>query len=488
MKRIARLWRVFTAGLLLGSSAASAQSALTLSLAPHHSGFRDVSQGSAVASYTTPAYVSLDQPHSATLFYASGQARPTVFIQVDATDNAGSPPVRMSLKVRRGEAWGTWETFTNGLTELFFQAGSGPNRLAGQIDAAHLLPRAYGYIAEVTVWRQDNSTETRQISLRAPVVNERDNPFGFGWSMPGLMRLYDQGDGVYITQGDGTGLWFHKNAAGGYDAPEGDFSQVTWNGAGWMRRYPDGTEAEFGWSGYLDFVRDRFGNRTWYGYDTSVTPHRLSFIEDPIGKRINFGYSGGGLAWIQDPGGRTVNTSTGGPGGRYLYRFWDPDGVLGLDLGFHTILEELQTVWPRGADQNVAGTGWEYAYDTETRRHLVSVAAPQVNTTDVGLTRPTTTLRSLEQAVLPAPGTGTSASPAARVIPATARVEIMDPKGNTTKMTADRFGLPTWIEEPLGRITTIERNANGQVTRSVAPLGPRGAQHLGRDEADADGG
>lgn len=129
MKRMARLWRVFTAGLLLGTSAASAQSSLTLGPTPHHGGFRDVSQGSAVVSYTMPAYVSLDQPRSTTLMYIQAQARPTVFVQVDATDTSGSTPTHMSLKVKRGEAWGTWETFTNGSTELFFHAGSGTTRL-----------------------------------------------------------------------------------------------------------------------------------------------------------------------------------------------------------------------------------------------------------------------------------------------------------------------------------------------------------------------
>lgn len=315
------------------------------------------------------------------------------------------------------------------------------------------------------VWRQNGSTETQQISLRVPVVNERESPFGTGWSMPGLMRLYDQGDGVYITQGDGTGLWFEKNASGAYVSPAGDFSRLMGNGSGWTRHYPDSTRAEFGNSGYLDRMRDRFGNTTSFGYDISVSPHRLASIADPAGKQITFGYSGGAVSWIRDPNWRTAYTSRSG---NIVWQFFDPDGPPGLDLDFETTGPTLLGYWERGAGRG-AETGWRFGYDAHGA--LASITAPQVNTTDAGLTRPTTTLRSLQAAVLPAPGTGTAISRAAWLLSADVRVEATDPKGNTTRMKVDRFGLPTRIEEPLGRTTTFSRDTLGRVTQSVAPSG-----------------
>lgn len=455
------------------SAAASTRSAPTVSLAPHHSGYRDVTQGAANVSYTTPAYVGMDQPRSVTLMYSSGQMDPKAFFQVDASVAATEQPSHYKLRIRRGESWGTWIPFDATGTDILVvqAAATGATRLAGQF-TYHEPTRAYGFYVLVTaVWPDGEEIDSAPVFLRIPIINERSSSIGRGWSMPGLQRLHDQGDGIFATQGDGTGVWFALRECTDhcyYNSPDGDFSQLRWDsGSGtWLRTYPDGSFARFGrvgGEGLMLEQSDRFGNVTAYKYDSAG---RLEAITDPVGKVTTLGYTAEGLlGWIQDPMGRRVSTTTSSV---YLWRLFDPDGSLALDLHF-VGAGVLQTSWNKGADRNVAGTGWDYGYDAFGQ--LASVTAPQVSTTDAGVMRPVTYVKSLEAAVLPAPGTGTSTTPAARVLPQNVRVETTDPRGNTTKVAVNRLGNPIRVEAPLGRVATASYNAHGQVTRQVSHAG-----------------
>jgi RHS repeat-associated protein len=196
----------------------------------------------------------------------------------------------------------------------------------------------------------------------------------------------------------------------------------------------------------------------------------LTRVIDPLGKETQLFYSGyGSLAAVQDPAGRRVNT-----GWHYaaLFRFIEPDGTIAFDGHFYNHQGRwfLETWWAAGGDRGVgAHTGFTVAYDPWWK--LASVTAPQVNTTDAGTTRPVTSLRSLEAAVLPAAGTGTAGSPAPRLQPHEVRVEVTDPRGNVSRMALDPFGAPTRVEEPLGRVTSIFRDRHGRVMRTDAHSG-----------------
>jgi RHS repeat-associated protein len=348
----------------------------SLSLAPHHEGMRIPSAFDAAVSYTTPAYVSRDVPRSVTLHYSSGQAAPRGFVQVDATDNSTTAPDRMSIRLL--DPSGARVTFTNGTQEIFYRAGAGATRLAAQFDASQLGTGAYGYTVVVRSWWGGCYDEAKA-PVRVLIVNERTSPFGLGWSMPGLQRLRDQGDGVFIAAGDGSAVWFTKNATGGYDAPAGDFTEVRWDADStvWIRSYPDGTEVRFGADGRMLDVADRLGNSTVYGYDTS---DRLTSITDPVGKQTTLDYTGSGaLAWVQDPGERRVVTTASG---NILYQFQDPDGVVALDLEFSG--ERLLGYWERGVSRSEGESArWHFDYDAHGA--LAQVVAPQVSTTDAGL-------------------------------------------------------------------------------------------------------
>src|SRR5207245_3568103 len=108
---------------------------------PHNGDYRDVTKCvvgcfDAVASYSMQPYFSQDVPRSVQLVYRSSQAHPMGFVQVDATDTNSVTPVLMSILLKRSD--GTFVTFTNGSTELYYRWAAGANRLAAQFDASNL--------------------------------------------------------------------------------------------------------------------------------------------------------------------------------------------------------------------------------------------------------------------------------------------------------------------------------------------------------------
>ncbi|HYW09751.1 MAG TPA: phycobilisome rod-core linker polypeptide, partial [Longimicrobium sp.] len=440
-------------------------------IASHHAAVRDATPGGASVSYTTPAYVSLDQPRALTFVYSSGLADARSSVQFDVVDNSGDPPNRISLQVKN-EAGG-FMTFTDGSLEVFFHAGAGASRIAAEFREPQHPNRSVGYTAVVRKHWADGRTQESLVPTRAANLTASTSEFGHGWELAGFQRLYDQGDGINITE-SGTGRFFwhdgaDPNGTQRYRSPSGDFTAVTRTPAGaYERRYPDGTLVRFAADGRMTEEADRFGNRTQYQYDGAG---RLGVVVDPVGKTTTLAYNGAGaVAWVEDPAGRRSVTTTSG---RTLWQWWDPDQSLALDLHFVDgggrgfVLEHY---WMPGGSRNAGvHTATSFGYDAHGR--VASVTAPQVATTDAGTVRPVVLARSLQAAVLAAPGTGTDANRAPRVVPADVRVGATDPRGNSTWIAVDPFGGPTRIEEPLGRVTTITRDRHGRAVRTLEPSG-----------------
>lgn len=429
-----------------------------VSLAPHSGDIRGPSLFAAVSAYTTPAYVSLDVPRSVTLLYSSEQASPTGFVQVDADANSATAPEKMSIFVRN--ASGRRVRFANGRTETFYIAGPDITRLAAQWDASDLPTGAYDYTVVVRNWWGTEYRESTQ-PVRVLIVNEQDSPFGAGWSAAGLQRLHAQSDSsVVLTAGDGSALYFAKTDTG-YAAPAGDFTRLTRDGTEYTRKFPDGARAVFTSDGRLQYVEDRFGNRTTYGYDGAG---RLASVTDPVGESITLVYDAvDRLASIRDPTGRTASVAVDRTG--RLTRITDPDGIPALRAHYDGA-GRMMTQWDR------SGSGWGFTYDAAGRLAVSTAPAVLVEGTPV---RPLTRFRSWAATLLPRPGSGGFLNPARRVTPESARAEITDPKGNTTRMALDRFALPTRIEEEnaLGtvRVSTFTRDEHGRLTRVTTPEG-----------------
>lgn len=424
-----------------------------INLAPHHTGYVNTNAGAATLSYSTPAYVSRDVPRSVSLMYNSTQVRGTGFVQVDVTEPIEAP-VKTSIQVYRAD--GVAET-----PEIFYQGATGTSRLAA---TWRENTSAYVYRIVVRSYWGDGAITQGETNARVLVVNEEGSHFGAGWSMPGVQRVFPGSDGDMIVNGDGTAVFFDRACTGcAYVAPDGEFSTLAKRADGtWARVSASGDSVIFNGSGLITRYADRSG-RTLQQFTWSTAADGwpiLTEIIDPIGAKYTLGYLPSGyLRTITDPGGRV---STLGYAIADVAWITSPDGKYALQAGYDA--------WHRVTwFKDPAGGQFDVGYDHVWA--LASVTAPAVSTTDAGTMRPVTTSKSLWAAVLPGPGLGTSSAPGARVVPSAVRVSTTDPRGVVVKAAVDRYGAPVRIEEPYGRVTTIDRNQHGQVTRTVGPNG-----------------
>lgn len=400
--------------------------------------------------YTTPAYISAGVPRSLKLLYSSGVAAPTGFVQVDATDDSASPPDKMSISIR--DASNTPVRFTNGRTENFYRHGNGANRLAAHWDGAHLSTGSYVYTVTVRSWWGTEFREsTRQ--MRVLIVNERNSAFGSGWTLVGHQRIYRQDEGIVVTEGDGSAIYFARKCTGStctYHAPRGEFTTLV-AGAAVQRRAEDGSVAVFDAAGRLSHTTDRLGKRNRYEYDGSG---RITAIVDPVGKRTRLHYGARGrLAKIEDPGGRVSLFRSNSAGD--VVEIVDPTGTSFLHARYDES-HRLTTRWDR------AGSAWDHVYDDAGKVRAVTM--PTV-TADGAAVRPVNRVRSWESALLPSAGSGAFANPSETKSQESARAEVTDPLGNTTRFALDPFGAPTRVERPLGDVQTVERDEHGRPLR-----------------------
>ena len=438
------------------------RAAPVISLAPHNEGFRDLTQGSVNLTYSTPEYVSLDQGRGVTLLYASGQASPRGFVQVDATVNTQEAPARLSIQVIN--PWGSAAG-----PETFYEGGTGEHRLAAQWDASGYATGALVHTVRVRAWWSDGTFHESTSPVRVIIVDERRSRFGAGWTLPGIQRLYVQSDGVLLTEGDGTAVFF-ASGVNGLGTPAGDFTRLAYSTATgtYTRTYPDGATAVFSGSGYLQWTEDRFGNRTtilWTPNAEGIpVPYRIT---DPAGHATELGYHTaagshyGKLNSIRDPGGRLTYLGYW-DGWDNLTHIQDPTGAGGLQVVYDGAGHRALRWTPRGSGE------WAAEYDAHGT--LGVLRAPQVNT-DAGAVRPATQSVSLPAAVLAAAGKGAYATPASRRVPAQVRTSFTGPDGLTTRVAVDRFGAPTSIEEPNGDVFGTERDAHGRPLREQGPRG-----------------
>ncbi len=266
-----------------------------------------------VFTYSMPSYVSRDVERGVTLVYRSGRAHPIGRVALTVSDASRTLPTSYSLKVRKGD--GSFVTFLNGRTELSFQPKA-PTALVGEFDVSAMDTRRIKYTAVVTSYWGDGappliSTDTASVL----VVNEGNSPYGAGIGIAGLQRFQfnpEPEGGLIVTEGAGGASWFSGNCAVTaigctYVSPAGDFSTMSVESSGYVRKYPDGTRVTFTMYGYHWQTIDRFGGATSYSYPSwspSGNCALVGSITDPAGIRTTFGYSDGSNYW-------RAGTSTG---------------------------------------------------------------------------------------------------------------------------------------------------------------------------------
>src|SRR5262249_5732229 len=141
------------------------------------------------------------------------------------------------------------------------------------------------------------------------VASNDNSPFGAGWSLSGLDRLYDGGDnGVMIMHGDGSHPSYYpwNLDAGAYQSTGDDFGTLGHNGTTWTYTNKYGTKWNFNSSGYLTTVVEPHGLAITYTYNGS---NLLTSITRPDGTVTTINYSGSLVSSIVLPGSRTMTLS-----------------------------------------------------------------------------------------------------------------------------------------------------------------------------------
>ncbi|HEX5438979.1 MAG TPA: RHS repeat-associated core domain-containing protein [Gemmatimonadaceae bacterium] len=425
-----------------------------------------VSCFNATASYTTPAYTSLDIARAVTLSYSSATAAPRPVVQVGVTDPSATPADQYIVQLKEPD--GNFLSFANGANAMVFATGDTAEQLAVQLDpTAPPATKAYPVTLIVTSrWTVDTVTEEALVPLRLLVDNEQASPYGAGWSIAGLQHLTFTGDSILLTDGTGSAYYFQPPSCPSgcsYRSPAGDFTTLTKLaqadsiGTLYERRTPDGTTIGFLSDGRMQTVTDRFGNRTFYGYETGST--KLARITDPVGQVTTFGYDAAGmLSTITDPMGRVTHfTITNGN----LTQIKDPAGGTALAAVYDT-QHRLIALTDRGGHTTHLG------YDYAGKIAADTLPAIMVNGQPVA---PVVHYRAPERAELidPASGAGTAANPAVAAHYPDINGIVTDPRGDSTRYWLTRFGSPWQIVQPLGRVTNFSHDNSAHVISVVTP-------------------
>jgi RHS repeat-associated protein len=428
-----------------------------------------------VFTYAMPGYVSRDVERGVTLVYRSGQAHPVGTVMLSARDTSPSRALKFSLKLQHPD--GSFVTFLNGRTELFFENNSTNGAsIVGQFAANGGVTRRVNYTAVVTSYWSDGSTVA---SAPTPVliVNEESSPYGAGVGIAGIQRLYVNPDGgVIVTDGSGGASYFAGSCSVStpcsYTTPSGDFSTLSTDGSGYyVRRYPDGTVVLFGFNGYHARTTDRFGSITNYGYvwNADYSVYALSSITDPAGQYINLWYRDagstyggyyktGGLGAIISWLGRTA--SFGIDPSNNLLHWMDVDGVYHGIAAYDAAHRMYQV-----ADRNNGVWNFTYAINGT----LSQVQAPLADLGGGVSARPTTNII----------GPGVNVANALQAAPDTPvpyaldqRASITNPRGYATYYLVNRFGSMLAMTNALGQQTSATYNADGLPIQIIPVDGP----------------
>lgn len=426
----------------------------------HADRFRDVNRCvmscfSALASYSTPAYVSADAPRAFTLLYRSERAKPYGLVEIDAVNSNPSSVQKYSIKLRRPD--NSYVTFLNGGTEVYFTpASSNPTRLSVQFDATSVPTGAHSYTAIVTTHPIFGFPEEALVPTRVMIVNGTTSVYGAGWELALEQKATIQSDGVMIASGDGSVSFFEAcSGVCQLTSPPGDFSTLNYDGGSYTRRYPDGTTYTFTTTGELSSIMDRLGK----GFNFTRSNGRITIVSDPASQGSIFTYDGNGrIATIQTASTSSLRTSTftvdiNGD----LTQVTDPGSGVALAATYTN--HRLSTFTDR------RGSQWTYSYWLDGT--LQSVTSPSLGSIGQAVTEYSGPWRSMLVSV------AVTGGPSWLPISAShdRRAYVKNPREYATYYTTNRWGSPTLTEFPAGPSATAQYNSVGQLTQSVSATG-----------------
>jgi RHS repeat-associated protein len=444
-------------------------------------------------AHSTVPYFSMGAARNITYVYHGDRVaiRPFIYADVSLVDGRSAPnEYWLETSVDWGSGAYTKVRWVNGDSAKIRFSGSGTLgktvRLAGQLDASDRATGAYPMVVTVTAKYASYTEQYVDSSAKLIVVNDRASPFGRGWTLSGLDRLYVGGDSsVLITEGSGASVYFKRGTGGSFTSPVGEFSKLSASGSGsgaiYTRSFPDSSKVTFDANGRMTSTIDRWGNDVDYGYDAQL---RLSTITDPFRS-----YNGSPtytcirylelippiaiMGQIQEPGvngqpctGRTTTTFVS-TADSTLSGISDPDGK-GTSFVYDSRGRLSKMIGGRASDTT------QYVYRTDSSWKLASVVMPSVPIDNGSGTTPQTPVVTYAPwQIAGVPTIATNTTPATPVPVDSVKAVITDPLGHATTFKVDRWGQPLKITDPLGNVTMIERGdaAHLFATEVIDPLG-----------------
>jgi RHS repeat-associated protein len=402
----------------------------------------------------------MDTPRNVTLVYNSERAAPRPLVQVDVEKPSGFPTLQY-MKFRVKEIGGSYQTFVNGASSLYFDPAGTWTRIGGRLNTSWATGM-YDIQIEVTFYHSSGS-QVQTWDTKLMVVNESNAPIAEGWTVAGVQRLYVQSDSsVLIVEGGGPAAWFWKDGAS-WVSPNGDMSTLSKSGSGFKRVYLDQTDVRFNSDGEMTDVYDPDDNRTQFGYQSSPT-YDLFYIQDPMGKRTYMTFDS---IWMRyhiyadlSPYRYTILEFTSGR----LTKIKDPDGD--STVINYTAQTPSSVYFPTSVtDRNGSTRSYQFY---ATSLELWKVTAPAVDIFDEGSPlSPITEFAPWPREVSPV-STTSSGSPFDA--PASDEVwgSVTAPGGAVTSTRVNGFGSPLEIDAPAGTFDTdITYNQHGSPVKVV---------------------
>ncbi|KPK79765.1 MAG: hypothetical protein AMS25_11480 [Gemmatimonas sp. SM23_52] len=391
--------------------------------------------GDLVAVHAFPGYRSLNESRSFSLVYNSSTADPRPVFLADLPLREGeSVPERIVVEVDLERDGGIDKT-------VYFDGPASVTKVEAFRIAVPVAPspggtRVVPYRVTTTYeYPKDPPTEYIVDGMFLE-VDRQSAPYGAGWGVLGVPRLYPQSDGsVLLVDGDGSVQRFTPTAGKSFDPPPGEYSELEEDGTYVWRSQGQLVVAEFDASGLLSEVYDRAGNTARYFWTIRNGEPALDSIVDAAGKVVRLGYSGDKLSSVTVPGYAAFQVRI--PAAT-LDTISDPDGI-------KTVMEYSSnrlTSW-RGRALGI----WRYTYDELGRPD--SVYWPNYDPID---------LHSHVLEGAPLAGTGTPANPAELGWPDSAYIGYTDGNGNRTRFWVDRFGAVVRILDAKGLETLVQRD------------------------------
>ena len=407
-----------------------------------------------------PSVRTLDRLRAPTLIYNSAEARPYPLVAANVslpTTAANPDTVYATLKagaVTRGTAkWSGVDWNVGSASRIVVADTTNPDSTG-----------IYSYTLIVTNWWNGTPTVLADTqAVKVPVVARQKSPFGAGWWLAGVERLYPAsmlwvgGDGSTRQYAPaGTNVW----AAPNVDRPD----TLKFDGTFYTRYVPHGARVQFDQYGRHVATINRLGHTTKFGYK-GTTDTLLADTLPPTGLVYQFVYT---------PGQRWVVTAPSVTGQTRADTGTIVNGRLTAVRGPDT--SRVSFAYLAGVDSNLVQTrtdrrGYPTTYTLDAGKKLTQ------SSLNMGGGQPAIVRqwRPLETFGYPVVGASRAPDTAA----AYARYDgprVPTDVGDTTLFWLDRYGQPQRVRNALGDTTRFTRadsrwpalvtrlaRANGQV-------------------------